>query len=107
MGNESQNQKAVKRQRNWRYFILWAAAAVLITVCLIPLYRFLWRDRTQTHTRQECEMVADALLKETARFQRSTTKEVLARRQRICFQGVQAAWSFLYGEGSQEDLDII
>lgn len=82
--------------------IVWIAAAVVILLVLVPAYRILWADRTQAHTQAECELVADALLKQGINDQETISAWAQTRRQFICSQNAVAAWAYLYG-GADED----
>ena len=45
--------------------LVWICAAGVILALLVPCFSLIWRDRNRTHTRDECRLLADAILKQS------------------------------------------
>ena len=73
--------QAQKQEMNWKTGGLWIAAAVLIVLVLMPLFNLIWVERTEAHTRQECELIAEALLKQSVNDVRSVSERIRNIRQ--------------------------
>ena len=59
-------------------------------------------ERTEAHTRQECELIAEALLKQSVNDVRSVSERIRNIRQQKCDLNALAAWAYLYA-GTDED----
>ncbi len=94
--------QAQKKEMNWKTGVLWIAAAVLIALVLMPLFNLIWVERTEAHTRQECELIAEALLKQSVNDVRSVSERIRNIRQQKCDLNALAAWAYLYA-GTDED----
>ena len=81
MGKEQSAGLAQKSEKSWKTGALWIVATVLIALVLMPLFDLIWRDRTAEHTRQECEVIAEALLKQSINDEKSVSEWMLNMRQ--------------------------
>ena len=105
--------QAVRQKSNWKTGALWIAAAVLIVLVLVPFFGLIWRDRTKEHTRQECDVIADALLRQSVSNKNAMTEWMMSLRELNCFRNALAAWTCIYGGAEQaevaelyEDMDM-
>ena len=96
MGKEQSAGPAKRSERSWKTGALWIAATVLIALVLMPLFDLIWKDRTAEHTRQECELIAEALLKQSVNDEESVSEWLLNMRQVSCDMNALAAWAFIY-----------
>ena len=95
---------ALKPKKTWLIHTLWIACTVLIVLVLVPVFSLIWRDRTNTHTRQECEVIADALLRQSASDKDAMTEWVKSLREQNCFRNALAAWICIYGGADSEEI---
>ena len=96
-----------KKKRDWKIGALWIAATVLIVVILVPVFGLIWKDRTRTHTQQECELIADALLKQSANDKESMSEWMRNMRQMNCARNALAGWAYVYGGADEEEISEI
>lgn len=105
-----EKEKMVRRNEHlrktgiWGRIILPMGMAVLIMGFLMPVFSMIWSNRTQDYTRQECEMMADALLKQKELEQRYSSESADNREQYINVLNAISGWAFAYGGTSEEEL---
>ncbi len=104
MGKEQSAGLAQKSEKSWKTGALWIVATVLIALVLMPLFDLIWRDRTAEHTRQECEVIAEALLKQSINDEKSVSAWMLNMRQANCDMNALAAWAYIYAGIDEEGI---
>ena len=65
MMNNNLTKLPGKQTDAWKAALLWILLAALMLAILVPCFSLIWRDRTQTHTKEECRLLADAVLKQS------------------------------------------
>ena len=104
MGKGQSAVRAVKQKSIWKTGAVWIAAAAVAVLVLIPPFDLIWRDRTKTHTRQECEVIADALLRQSAIDKDAMTSWMMSLREMNCYRNALAAWACIYGGEDKEEI---
>ena len=87
--------------------ILPLAVAALIMGILLSLYSMMWSERMKEYTLQECEMAADALLKQIE-LEQGNLSDMSDNRIKLASQlNVLAGWAYAYGGTSDEELSSL
>ena len=96
-----------KQVKFWQAGILWIVLSFCCFLILIFLSSQIWRDRTQAHTRDECTMLADAVLKQSVIERRSIWKNNLFHKNYYLSINALAGWAAAYGGTDEEEYDMI
>lgn len=87
-----------------RFLFVWIAAAVLIVLCLIPFYAYIWRASTESRTRSKCETVAHALFEQGSNNWKNNFDWMRVEREAYCAVNAIAAWAGIYGGTNEEEI---
>ena len=96
-----------KQVKFWQAGILWIVLSFCCFLILIFLSSQIWRDRTQARTRDECTMLADAVLKQSVIERRSIWKNNLFHKNYYLSINALAGWAAAYGGTDEEEYDMI
>ena len=82
----------------------WLVLAALMLAILVPCFSLIWRDRTQTHTREECTLLADAVLKQSGVEQNRIQKNDQFLRTYLYALNALSGWAWSYGGTDAQEL---
>ena len=88
-------------------FLVWLCASGLILAFLIPCFSLIWRDRNRTHTRDECRLLADAILKQSDVEQKRIQKNEQFLQTYLSTLNALSGWAYAYGGTNARELALI
>ena len=74
---------------------------------LVPCFSLIWRERTKTHTKEECTLLADAVLKQSAVEQKRIEKSDQFLETYLCALNALSGWAWAYGGTDEAELNLI
>jgi small conductance mechanosensitive channel len=74
---------------------------------LVPCFSLIWRERTKTHTKEECTLLADAVLKQSDVEQKRIEKSDQFLETYLCALNALSGWAWAYGGTDEEELQLI
>ena len=86
---------------------LWLLVAGLILALLVPCFSLIWRDRNRTHTRDECRLLADAILKQSDVEQKRIQKNEQFLQTYLSALNALSGWAYAYGGTNAKELALI
>ena len=87
--------------------LVWICAAGVILALLVPCFSLIWRDRNRTHTRDECRLLADAILKQSDVEQKRIRKNEQFLQTYLSTLNALSGWAYAYGGTDEQELALI
>ena len=87
--------------------LVWICAAGVILALLVPCFSLIWRDRNRTHTRDECRLLADAILKQSNVEQKRIRKNEQFLQTYLSTLNALSGWAYAYGGTDEQELALI
>ena len=91
----------------WKAGVLWLVSACLIMAVLVPVFFLIWMDRTQSHTADECSLLADAVLKQGTVDKKRIQKNELFLQTYLFSLNAMTGWAYSYGGTDEREISRI